>query len=75
MKTVLKSDSKSKTICISKSYTLITEKKIGFVNYKLYQKLFVVFIFFSTFLIFPESPKEKENICEKYNLKELCNVW
>ena len=20
-------------------------------------------------------PKEKENICEKYNLKELCNVW
>ena len=22
-----------------------------------------------------ESPKEKENICEKYNLKELCNVW
>ena len=75
MKTVLKPDSKSKTICISKSYTLISEKEICFVNYKLYQKLFVVFIFFSTFLIFPESPKEKENICEKYNLKELCNVW
>ena len=75
MKTAFKPDSKSNTICISKTYTLITDKEIGFVNYKFYQKLFVVFILFSTFLIFPESPKEKENKCEKYNLKELCNVW
>ena len=75
MKTALKPDSKSKTICISRSYTFITDKEIGFVNYKFYQKLFVAFILFSTFLIFPESPKEKEIICEKYNLKELCNVW
>ena len=75
MKTALKPDSKSKTICISKRYILITQKEKSFVKYKFYQKLFVFFILFSTFIIFPESPKEKENICEKYNLKEFCNVW
>ena len=75
MKTALEPDLKSKTFCISKSYPLLLEKKVSLVNFKLYQKLFVFLISFSTILIFPESPKELENICEIYNSREICNVW
>ena len=74
MKIALKPDLKSKTYCISKSYTLMKEKEIGLVNIKFYQKLFVVLISLSTFLIFPESPRELENICESYNSIKICNV-
>ena len=75
MKTALKPDLKSKTICISKSYPLLVEKEVSLVNIKFYQKLFVFLIAFSTFLIFPESPKELENICKNYNSRKICNVW
>ena len=75
MKTALKSDLKSKTYCISKSYSRLTEKEIILTNFKFYQKLFVLLISFSTILIFPESPKELENICETYSSRKICNVW
>ena len=75
MKTVLKPELKLKTYCISKSYILLKEKKISFINFKVYQKLFVLLISFSTILIFPESPRELENICEVYNSRNKCNVW
>ena len=74
MKTVLKPDLKSKTFCISKSYPTLVEKEISLVSLKFYQKLFVFIISFSTILIFPESPKELENICDKYNSRKICNV-
>ena len=75
MKAALNLDLKSKTFCQSKSYTRLREKEISFVDFKFYQKLFIVLISLSTILIFPESPKELENICESYNSKKLCNVW
>ncbi len=75
MKTVLKPDLKSKTFCISKSYSRPIEKEISLVNLKFYQKLFVFIISFSTILIIPESPRELENICESYNSRKICNVW
>ncbi len=75
MKTALKSDFKSKTFCINKSYPRLIEKEISLINLKFYQKLFVFFLAFSTILIFPESPNELENICESYNSKKICNVW
>ncbi len=75
MKTALKSDFKSKTFFISKSYPRLIEKEIRLVNLKFYQKLFVFLLAFSTILIFPESPNELENICESYNSKKICNVW
>ena len=75
MKTALEPDLKSKTFCISKSYPLLVEKKVSLVSSKFYQKLFVFLISFSTILIFPESPKELENICETYNSRKICNVW
>ena len=75
MKTVLKPELKLKTYCISKSYSRLKEKEISFINFKVYQKLFVLLISFSTILIFPESPRELENICESYNSGKICNVW
>ena len=75
MKTVLKPELKLKTYCISKSYSRLKEKEISFVNFKFYQKLFVLLISFSTILIFPESPRDLENICESYNARKICNVW
>ena len=75
MKTVLKPELQLKTYCISKSYSRLKEKEISFINFKFYQKLFILLISFSTILIFPESPKELENICESYNARKICNVW
>ena len=74
MKTALKSDLKSKTYCISKRYSL-TEQETSFVNIKFYQKLFVLLTSFSIILIFPESPRDLESICENYNSTKICNVW
>ena len=75
MKTVFKPELKLKTYCISKSYSRLKEREISFINFKFYQKLFVLLISFSTILIFPESPRELENICESYNARKICNVW
>ena len=75
MKTALKPDLKSKTFCVSKSYPRFVEEEVSSVNFKFYQKLFVFLIALSTILIFPESPKELENICENYNSRKICNVW
>ena len=75
MKTAFKPDFKSKTYCISKSYSRLTEKEASLISIKFYQKLFVLLVSFSTILIFPESPKELKNICESYYSINVCNVW
>ena len=75
MKTAFEPDLKSKTFCVSKSYPLLVQKEVSLVNFKFYQKLFILLISFSTILIFPESPKELETICQDYYSKKLCNVW
>jgi len=75
MKTALKSDLKSKTYCMSKSYSSLTEKEVILINFRFYQKIFVLLVSFSTILIFPESPRAMGNICENYNSRKICNVW
>ena len=75
MNTAFKPDLKSKTYCISKSYSRLVEKEISLINFKFYQKLFVLLISFLTILIFPESPRELGNICEIHNSSKSCNVW
>ncbi len=75
MKTSIKPYLKAKTLIISKSYTCLKEKETSLINFKLYQKLLVLIISFSTILIFPESPRDLGNICESYNSKKICNVW
>ena len=75
MKIAVKPGLQSKTFCSSKSYNRLTEKEIKLVDFKFYQKLFIVLISLSTILIFPESSRELENICENYNSKKSCLVW
>ena len=75
MKTAVKNDLKLKTFAVSKSYTHLIEKEMSVVNFKFYQKLFILLISFSTILIFPESPRKLGNICEVYNSTKSCNVW
>ena len=75
MKTALKFDVKSKTLCSSKTSIRLKEEEIRYVDFKFYQKFFVILISLSTILIFPESPRELANICESYNSKQLCKVW
>ena len=75
MKSSVRPALKSKTFFFCKSNTHLTEKEINLINYKFYQKSFVLLIVFSTILIFPQSPKELGNICEDYNSIKICNVW
>jgi len=75
MKTAVRTDLKAKTFCISKNHIHLIEKDISLVNFKFYQKLFILIISFSIILIFPESPNELGNICESYNSRKICNVW
>ena len=75
MKVVVNANPKSKTFSISKSYAPLREKEINVVDPKFYQKVFIVLISLSTFLIFPESPQDLGNICEIYNSKKLCKIW
>ena len=44
-------------------------------DFKFYQKLFVIFLVSCTFLIFPESPQESEVLCKKYQSTKACMVW
>ena len=74
MKTAVKTDLKLQTFFIKKSYARLTEKETSLVNNKFYQKLFVLLISLSTVLIFPELPKELENICESNNNRKVCSV-
>ena len=75
MKTVLYPDLKPKTYCIGKSQCLLSEKEVSLVNFKFYQKFFVLLVSLSTILIIPESPRELGNICESHNSRKMCNVW
>ena len=75
MKTAVKPDSRIKTFYINKNYAHVSVKKTSLFDSRFYQKLFVVLISLSSILIFPESPRELENICQRHNSYELCNVW
>ena len=75
MKSALQTDLKSNSFSTTGSYTRLRDKEFNLIDFKFYQKLFVVLISLSTILIFPESPRELENICENYNSKNLCIVW
>ena len=75
MKAAFKTDLKLNTFCSSKSYIRLGKKQTNIVDIKFYQKLFVVLISLSTILIFPEIPRELENICEDYNSRKSCIVW
>ena len=75
MKIAFKPDLQSKTLSNNRSFNFPIEKETIVVDSKFYQKLFIVLISLSTILIFPESQRELENICESYNSSNQCKVW
>ncbi len=75
MNTAIKPFLKSSTLCLGKSYAPVREKESSLVDLKFYQKLFIVLASLSAILIFPELPREMENICKAYNSRTICNVW
>ena len=48
--------------------------KLG-LDFKFYQKLFVILFASCALLIFPESPQDSEALCKKYNSTDVCLVW
>ena len=52
----------------------LNNSKFG-LDFKFYQKLFVILLTLCSFLIIPESPKDSEIVCNKYHSTEACIVW
>ena len=75
MKTAFKPYLKSNSFSTSRGHVQLIKKEKIFINFKFYQKLFVLIISFSTILIFPESPRELGKMCENYNTRTICKVW
>ena len=78
MKTLIKPETEFKSFrTIEKTHALRKKStsQDSLIDYKLYQKLFVLLIPLSTILIFPESPKELESICKSYYSNQKCYVW
>ena len=44
-------------------------------DFKFYQKLFMIIFMSCVFLIFPESPKDSEVLCRTYHSTDACNIW
>ena len=78
MQTLIKPKLKLKTASFDNSNYQVKENsnnlKFG-LDFKFYQKLFVILLVSCAFLIFPESPKDSEVLCQKYHSKEACMVW
>ena len=78
MQTLIQSQVKLKMGNSDNSMYEVKEKsnnpKLG-LEFKFYQKLFVIIIMSCSLLIFPESPKDSEALCRKYHSTQACNVW
>ena len=44
-------------------------------EFKFYQKLFIIIFASCALLIFPESPQDSDALCKKYHSTEACKVW
>ena len=78
MQTLMGSELKLKRASFDDSSYHVNQKlknsKLG-LDLKFYQKLFVILLTLSSFLIIPESPKDSEIVCNKYHPTEACIVW
>tara|TARA_S200000501_G_scaffold314027_1_gene305747 strand:- start:367 stop:603 length:237 start_codon:yes stop_codon:yes gene_type:complete len=78
MQTFIQPEVKLKIIRFENADCQIKEKannsKFG-LDFKFYQKLFVLLIVSCVFLIFPESPHDSEIVCQKYHSLEVCMAW
>ena len=77
MKASVKTESKVKILKIRNNNFHI--RKINnlssAVDYKLYQKVFILLFSFTVILIFPELPKQMESVCHSYYSEQKCNIW
>ena len=78
MQTSIKPDVKLKIVGFDNSNSQVKEKsnnsKFG-LDFRFYQKLFVILFALCAFLIFPESPQDSEVLCKKYQSTKACMVW
>ena len=78
MQALIHSDLKLKRASFDDSNYLVKKQinnsKFG-LDFKFYQKLFVIILTLCSFLIIPESPKDSEILCKKYHSVEACFVW
>ena len=78
MKTVSKPKIKLNTLKMRNTISRLKAKdnsSITLVDFKFYQKLFIVLISLSTILIFPESPKVEETLCNNHYSGQICDIW
>ena len=78
MKTLINSETKLDNLKLRNQTAYLRENVKSsetLVDFKFYQKFFVILIALSTFLIFPQAPKELESVCHSYYSKQICNVW
>ena len=79
METFIQPEVKVKIASFDNVNCQVTEKKLNNLkfglNFKFYQKLFVILFASCAFLIFPESPKDSEALCKQYHSIEACLVW
>ena len=78
MQTLIRSEMKLKVASFDHPNYKLKEKlnnpKFS-LGHRFYQKLFVILISTCSFLIFPESPKDSEALCNKFHSKEACLIW
>ena len=78
MQTLIQPQVKLKIVSYDNSNCQVKEKpnnsKFG-LDYKFYQKLFVILFSSCALLIFPESPQDSEALCRKYQSTEACMIW
>ena len=78
MQTLNHSELNLKRVSYENSIYKIKEKSINSkfgLDFKVYQKLFLIILSICAFLIFPESPKNSEFLCKKYHPTSACIVW
>ena len=78
MKALINSPTKLDTLRLRNQTSHLRQKVKSpdtLIDFKVYQKFFVILTVLCTFLIFPEAPKELESICHSYYSKQICNVW
>ena len=78
MKTLIKSERKLDTFRLRNQASHLRQKVKSpdtLIDFKVYQKFFVILTALCTFLIFPEAPKELESVCNSYYSNHICNVW
>ena len=78
MQTLIQPEVKLKIVCFDNSNSQVKEKlnySKSCLDFKFYQKLFVILLASCAFLIFPESPQDSEVLCKKYQSTKACVIW